>query len=362
MAVDVMRNVTIRGIACAVPDNVVFTEDYKETFGLDAVNKFADTVGIKQRHMSKIDNGLTTSDLCFAAAEKLIAEKHIDKNTIDAVILVTQHPDYISCPATACVLQYRLGLSENCLAYDVNQGCTGYIYGLYIAALHLQSGRLKRVLLLAGDAGHRVSPEDKSMAMLFGDAGSATLLEYDKSAQDMNFVFKTQGKGFRSIICPCGGSRNRTGNAERTEQEAGIIRSDYDGYMDGVAVFNFTIKEVPKLFRTFYEHFNYTNDSFDFFLLHQANKYMLQYICKKLKLPVEKVPLSIDRYGNTSSASIPITLCDYFAGNKDTDGKKNILGCGFGVGLSLGIANFNIDSTVCLPVIVTDERFEDGML
>lgn len=362
MAVDVISNVSIRGIACAVPDNVVYSEDFEKEFGTTAVKKFVDAAGIKQRYVSSADNRLTTSDLCFAAAEKLFTERQIDRETIDAVILVTQHPDYISCPATACVLQYRLGLSEDCLAYDVNQGCAGYIYGLYIASLHMQSGQLKRVLLLAGDAGHRVSPEDKSMAMLFGDAGSATILEYDSTAQDMNFIFKTQGKGFRSIICPCGGSRNRTGNPERIEREEGIVRSDFDGYMDGVAVFNFTIKEVPKLFHEFFDRFHYSNGSFDLVLLHQANKYMLQYICKKLKLPQEKVPLSIERYGNTSSASIPITLCDYFANNKDMDNRKNIVGSGFGVGLSLGIVNFNIDNKVCLPVIVTDKRFEDGML
>ncbi len=358
--IDTLKHVSIRGISCAVPDTVVKTATYAAQMGQDAVDKFISSVGIEQRHVARPEENITTADLCYVAAEKLIEQLQIDRNSIDGLIFVTQHPDYPTSPATACVLQHRLNLSMNCMAYDVNQGCTGYLYGLYIACAHLQSGSLKKILMLAGDAGHRVSPQDKSMAMLFGDAGSATLLEVDKNASPINVMLKTLGEGFRTIITPCGGSRHREGNHERVLQKNGIIRSDFDGYMDGTEVFNFTIQQVPKLMKEFCEVFGESIQEQDLFVLHQANLYMLNYLGKKMKLPKEKIPISIARYGNTSSASIPITLCDTFGGQK-LDSKKIFMSA-FGVGLSLGNISTSFRDCAVFPIIKTSESFDDGLL
>ncbi|MFA5531197.1 MAG: ketoacyl-ACP synthase III [Thiohalomonadaceae bacterium] len=363
MAIYDLGNVMISGIACAVPETVVKAEQYYEVLGEDVVDKFVKTVGVKQRHLGG-DSMVTTADLCYDAAEKLIKDLQINREEIIALILVTQTPDYI-IPATACVLQYRLGLSEECLAYDVNLGCSGYVYGLYLAATHIKPDTKGKVLLLAGDAKpSRKDSIDRSQAMLFGDAGTATILEYTEKGSGMKCLLKTQGHGFKSLIKPCGGNRHPGGNMERTLRDDGTIRNDFETYMDGTAIFNFSISEVPKLFNEFNKIFNLSPEDFDFIAFHQANLFMLNYIAKKLKLPKEKMPISLDIYGNTSSASIPITICDYFnRNNQECDDKYyNVMGCGFGVGLSLGITTFQVHNKTCFPIITTNDSFEDELI
>jgi len=365
MAYNTLKNVAIRGIACAVPKNVVKAEAYNDIFGEKNVKKFVETAGVKQRHVTLARPGMaaiTAADLCCEAADRLMNHLNIDRNTIDAIIMITQLPDYGASPANACVLQYRLGLSKECMAYDINQGCSGFIYGLYVGGCHLQNGN-KKILVLAGDAMHKISEVDKTQMMMFGDCGSATLLECDEKAEEMSFLIRTIGSGFRYLMVPAGGSRHRWADGEKKDRGDGALRSDYDAYMDGTEVFNFTIKEVPVLINDYYSKKNLDNDKFELFVLHQANLFMLNYLAKKIKFSTGKMPLSLDRYGNTSSASIPLTLCDYFNRNNVTyDKELNILASGFGVGLSLGVTDFKLRAGQCLPVFEVDHGWRDGVL
>lgn len=358
MAIDMIRNVAIKGIAAAVPPGIKSADEYTEALGEEAIEKFVDVVGIKERHVN--DGTIMTSDLCFAAAENIISTYQIDRDEIDALIVVTQTGDYIA-PATACLLQHRLGLSDDCLAYDITMGCSGYIYGLYNAASHIQNGFIKKALLLVGDSlSYMVSPEDHGQMMLAGDAGTATLLEYDDQAADLRFMFKTIGSGYRNLIVPYGGYKHKHGSRAQIKREDGIIRSDYDTFMDGVEVFRFSIAETPKLFKQFCEQCGYDINDCDYVILHQANLFIMKNIARRLKIPLEKVPISLDRYGNTSSATVPLTLCDLFGEHGGSEeGHKKLLLSGFGVGLSLGIAAVDLEPGVCLPIIESDVTFDD---
>jgi 3-oxoacyl-[acyl-carrier-protein] synthase-3 len=359
MAKGILRNCRITGVSCAVPRKKKRPEDYIDVIGNDAVKKFIETVGVKEWRVC--DGKMMTSDLCCAAAEKLITELGVDRATIDALIFVSQTPDYVA-PSTACVLQHRLGLSQDCMAFDINLACSGYVYGLVNAMAHMQGQGLRRVLLLAGDAvSYHCSPRDRGLMMLAGDAGTATMTEYSDQAADACYLLNTIGSGFKSLIVPCGGYKHRFGEQQRTEREPGIIRSDYDGYMDGAEVFKFSIMEVPKLFRRFYELYGCNETSFDMVFLHQANLFIMKNIAKRLKIPAEKMAVSIDRYANTGAATIPLTMCDFYAGRGKVERGTNqqVALAGFGIGLSLGIVSLHIDPSVCLPIFETDLTFDD---
>ena len=272
MATDRLKGIRIGGIACCVPPDVVKTDDFKASLGERAVEKFKKTTGIYQRQCCKREPIITAGDLCCGAAERLLTEKQIDRSSIDGLIFITQSPDYRT-PATACGLQHRLGLSRECLAYDINLGCSGYPYGLPVAGAYLQSGFLKRVLLLTGDTGTLSDPIE---SMLFGDAGSATLLEYDPEQPDMAFLLRTQGEGFRYLISPYGQIRHLI-DPLAAEQETTYVRS----MMDGAEIFNFSIREVPELIKDYMESFSYRREDFDLFAFHQANRMILQQIIKR---------------------------------------------------------------------------------
>lgn len=357
----ILYNVSVKGICCAVPDNPRQTEDYVNTFGIDCVEKFTKMTGVNRRYISKPTQ--TSSDLCYASAESLFSNFDWDKSTIDALIFVSQTPDY-RLPATACVLHERLGLKKDCIAFDVNLGCSGYVYGLQIAGSLLQNESVNRVLLLCGDTiNSYLSPMDKSSTMLFGDAGSATMLERTEG-QNIHFMLKTNGKGHHSIIVPSGACRKITGEYERKEKGEGIFRNDFDLAMDGTEVFNFTISDVPQTINEFLCSSKESVESYDSFMLHQANLFMLKHIAKKVKIPNEKLPITIDRFGNTSVASIPLTIVDLYNNEKyihkvSNKKKEHIMLVGFGVGLSWGIIGLDIDPQICLPVIYTNDYYSE---
>ena len=360
MAKDRLKSVKIGGIACCVPEATVETDSFYPQMGKEEVEKFKKTTGIRRRHIGYASPAVTASDLCCAAAEQLLNEKHIERDSIDAVLFVTQSADYAT-PSTACLLQARLGLSQECLAFDINLGCSGYVVALHTAAAYLQSGYLKRVLLLAGEAtSHNARYDEKRM--LFGEAGSATLLEYEEDAEDMLFMLRTIGEGFRHIITPYGGFRHGFSSEKLQKNEDGV--EFFPVRLDNLEVFDFSTRQVPRLFKDFYEAFELTNENFDLFFLHQANQIILKQICKKMKWKSEICPLSLDEYGNTNSASVPLTICDYFNRlnpEAKKEGVKRAAVCGYGVGLSLAAGSVRIDGADCLPVITTDEAFEDGI-
>ncbi|NLK64048.1 MAG: ketoacyl-ACP synthase III [Tissierellia bacterium] len=363
MPLGTIENIDIKGIACVVPDNLVLSEAFYDNFEKDSVDKFVSMTGVKSRFIA--NKNQTASDLCYLSAKKLMDSLSWTQESVDAILFVSQTPDY-RLPATACVLHNRLGLNDNCLAFDINLGCSGYVYGLQVIGALMQTGNIKRVLLLCGDTPSKIiSPMDKSTSMLFGDCGSATAIERvsEKQSSEIKYILKTKGNGYKAIIVPSGCYRNMDGSNIRTEMEEGVIRSDYELYMNGMDVFNFTISDVPKTINEFIQHFSIPLDSIDALVLHQANLFMLKHIAKKLKFPFEKVPVTIDKYGNTSVASIPLTMADSLNEKLKNNGKGlNLLLSGFGVGLSWGVINIKLEPEVFLSVERSNECYNDGGL
>lgn len=356
MIQSVFENIHVSGIMVAVPryrENIM--EKYGTIFGKATVESFSKNVGVLERRIASEEQ--TASDLSFVAARELLEKKAVDREQIGILVFVTQTPDY-RVPATACVLHKRLGLNKDCLAFDVNLGCSGYVYGMHIVCSLLKSTRCKYGLLLAGDTSSKgIAPEDQSAAMLFGDGGSATLLEIQEDVEAIRIACRTDGSKYKTIIMPSGCFRNIDGEHKRTVWADGNKRSDYDLYMNGVDVFAFSISEVPVIINDFLETQGIDKDIYDDYFFHQANCYILKQIVKKCKLIKDKVAISMDRYGNTSVTSIPLTICDKY-GNEIGYKKRNLLTCGFGIGLSWGIAAFEIDQDDIYPIIETDEYYE----
>ena len=327
--------VTIKGISACVPKNRVKNTDNIH-FPSNDINAFINNVGVEELRVSAAE--MCTSDLCVVAAEKLLEESQTDKNDIGMLVFVSQTPDYYFLPNTACIIQDRLQLSKETLAFDVPLGCSGYVYGLNLIASYLSSGQIKKGLLLVGDTASKTPyPKDKSSSMLFGDAGAATLLEYDESSEGLYCHMATDGAGYKAIIIPDGGFRkpfSEQSLKEYTNAE-GLVRLPHSLHLDGFDVFSFGISEVPKTCKKLMEHLAITNDDIDYAVFHQANKMMNEKIRKKLSLPENKVPYSLQYFGNTSSASIPLTMVTEM--RTDLQQKNNrLLLCGFGVGLSWG--------------------------
>lgn len=342
------KYVAIKGVSACVPRHTVKNRD-NTNFAPNDVNAFISNVGVEELRMS--GGGLCTSDLCVAAAERLLEELGTDKNDIGILVFVSQSPDYYFLPNTACIIQNRLQLSKETLAFDVPLGCSGYVYGLNLIASYLSSGQMKKGLLLVGDTASKIPyPKDKSSSMLFGDAGAATVLEYDEKSEGLYFHMATDGAGYKAIIVPEGGFRNRFSAGSLTEytNEEGLVRSPNSLHLDGFDVFSFGISEAPKTCKKLMEHLAITNDDIDYAVFHQANKMMNEKIRKKLSLPENKVPYSLKHFGNTSSASIPLTMVTEM--RTGLQGQRNrLLLCGFGVGLSWGTAY-----TVCDAIVIPE--------
>lgn len=314
------------------------------------VNAFSESTGIKARRRAEC--GTTSADLCQASAEKLIAQLGWDKKEIEALVFVSQTPDYI-LPATSCLLQEKLGLSENCYTLDISLGCSGWVYALSVIAALMQNGTINKGLLLAGDTITKFcSPEDKSTYPLFGDAGTATALEYNDKCDGLKFVFNTDGAGYETIIIRDGAYRNPVDEESLRLKDCGEnkLRRGIDLELDGMNVFSFGITKAPKSVRQLCEHFGIDKDKVDLFTFHQANLMMNEMIRKKLKLPEDKVPYSMDDFGNTSCASIPLTLVSREADRLRTE-KLSHIACGFGVGLSWGSVYFETDSIIVPELI-----------
>lgn len=345
-----VNNVSIRGIQCAVPGSVVPNDHFYSVFNEGEVRKISSMTGVFSRRI--IDKDTCTSDLCVAAANKLMQELDWEPSSVEAVFLVTQTPDY-RLPATSCIIQDRLGISTECAAFDINLGCSGYVYGLWLASSLVTTGNIKRVLLLVGDTISKMSsPFDRSTTLLFGDAGSATAIEYDADAPVISFVLGTDGSGRDSLLISGGGYR-KPSSAETVVRKAlpdGSMRAEEDLYMDGGEIFNFTIQRVPPLTKALLEEAGKTANDVNYYILHQANEFIIKHLSKKLGLADSQVPTSLGGYGNTSSASIPLTI----AAELEEDLKENcrdVALLGFGVGFSWGGALTRIGPLKSLGVL-----------
>lgn len=341
------RNVAIKGIAACVPAHV---DKIESIYKWDGKDNFISSTGIVSRRSS--DDKTTSADLCKAAAEKLIKELGWEKEEIDALVFVSQTPDYI-LPATSCILQQELGLSKDCYTLDVSLGCSGWVYALSVITSLLQNGSIKKGLLLAGDTLTKMcSPEDKSTYSLFGDSGTATALEYENNSIGFRYLFNTDGAGYETIIIRDGGYRNPLNEESLSiiKQDENISRRRIDLELDGMDVFSFGITKAPKSVKQLCEHFNINKESVDIFSFHQANKLMNEMIRKKLKIEENKVPYCMDDFGNTSCASIPLVLVSRERKKLQNKHLKHIA-CGFGVGLSWGSVYFETNNIVVPELI-----------
>ena len=338
-----LKNVRIAGIATGVPKTIEFTKDNPGISSEYNYEDFIKSTGVEQH---RYDEEHTTSDLCCAAAERLIADLGWDKKEIEALIFVTQGPDYIA-PATACIVQDRLGLSKECYASEVSLGCSGWVYGLSHVASLMTTGCIKKALLMAGDSKFIMPIPDP----LSSNAGTVTALEYEEGNDGFKFHFGTDGSGWDAIYIPDGGARNGvSAKSLELEEVNGRKMCRLQSRMNGMDVFSFAISTAPKSIKKTLEHYGETLDNIDYCVLHQANLQIDEVIRGKLKLPPEKVPYSLHEFGNTSSATIPITINTQLRG-KIENKKTRFIACGFGIGLSWGTVLFDTENIVLSELV-----------
>ena len=344
------EKVGIIGLAACVPANTVINRNYTEAFSAEDAALICDKTGIEERRFAL--PGTTASDLCYAAADKLLNELEIDRSEVDALIFVSQTADY-RMPASAIILQNRLGLTKDILAFDINIGCSGYVYGLSVAFMYAQQPHIRKVLLLDGETRSRVySPKDRKTAFIFGDGGTATLIEKSIDFGKCSFLMGSDGSRQDLIKMDAGGYRNPSSVEtlkEKVVDEHGNIRSDEHGYMKGADVFSFVLREIPKNFKNLLMKSKKDKEDLDKFFFHQANKYMNDYLGKKLKVAAEKAPQSLQKYGNTSSVSIPLNIVDHYGGHKVEN--ETWLLSGFGVGMSWASVILTVRDIKILPII-----------
>ncbi len=351
------NNVAISGVATAVPKKIQRSMDFASAYGEESVKKYIDMTGIKEVHVSS--RFQTVSDMGFVAAEELIKKKNINRDEIGLLVFGAHSTDYRR-PATACVLHKRLNLSKNCSSFDVSLGYSAFVYTLQIAASMMENSDVQKAIVIVGETVSKLAnPHDRSVSMLFGDAACAILLE--KKNNSMSGSLYTDGSGFKAIIAPAGGFRNLEASKDDIDFPDGIKRNLFNVWMNGTTVFTFTIFDIPKAIKEYMKKTETTVDSYDYFIMHQANHYIHKQLSKTLKIPFSKMPISLDRYGNTSAASIPLTLCDAF-GNENEGRIIKFLSCGFGVGLSWGVLATEINTADIFPIIETDDYYKEGII
>lgn len=322
-------------IAGYLPEQILSNDDLARLYPDWPAEKIFSKTGIKERHIA--DASQTASDLAFAAAQKLFFQGIVDVGDIDFIILCTQAPDYV-LPTTACLLQNRLGISRGAGAVDINLGCSGFVYGLSLAKGLIESGSAKCVLLLTADTYSKyINPLDKSVRTLFGDGATASVIGLNEAggASIGPFVFGSDGSGGKNLIVEAGGFRNPRSedSAQEFADSSGNIRSLDNLYMDGAEVLTFSLQEVPKAINALLEKMELSKEEVDHFVLHQANKFMLEALRKKLGVSPEKLPILMERCGNTVSSTIPLALIAMRGSGKLKAGEKVVL-AGFGVGYS----------------------------
>ncbi|HOU03642.1 MAG TPA: ketoacyl-ACP synthase III [Bacteroidales bacterium] len=336
------NNVGISGLAAAVPQKIINNYEHDPYFNKDDIQEVIDKIGVRERRFA--DDNTCSSDLCFAAAEKLINEMNIDRNEIDLLLFISQTPDY-RMPATSVLLQNRLQLSTSTITFDISLGCSAFLYGLSVAYSMLTAGGIRKALVLDGETRSKVySQKDRKTAFLFGDGGVAALIERGEQYSSSWFSLNSDGSRESLIKIPAGGYRKMSSCETVTEKvvdEHGNIRSEEQGYMNGADVFNFVIREVPRDFDRLIEFAGVERNSIDYFIFHQANSYINGFLARKLRLPEERIPTTIHKYGNTSSVSIPLTIVSELSGK--LNGQKRILLSGFGVGLTWGTAIIHLN-------------------
>ena len=339
------RNVRISGVAACVPRQV--EENVSLPFFADRVEaeKVIASTGIARRRVS--EQGVTASDLAVPAVRRVLDDLGWPAESVDCLFFVSMTRDYIA-PQTACILQDRLGLCEECFVMDLPLGCSGWVYGMSVVCSMMQTGQMRRGLLVCAETNTKNrNMNDRSVRPLFGDAATVTALEYAPAAAPMNFLLRVDGKGWQAVHMPYGGMRNPATPECLVEKEIepGVFRKGTDMVVNGMDVFSFAIKRPPQALKDLVAHYNVDLASVDYLLLHQANKFIDEKIRRSLKLPPEKVPYCMQDFGNVTNASIPLVMVTQL-GDALRSGPKHCLACGFGVGLAWASVEFNVENAV----------------
>jgi 3-oxoacyl-[acyl-carrier-protein] synthase-3 len=337
MAVLKYKGIGITAMAGAVPSHVIENLKYTEFFPQNQVNEVVEKMGVYERRFA--DEKTCSSDLCFAAAQKLIFDNAIDRSEIDLLVFISQTPDY-RMPATSITLQHRLGLPHTCIAFDINLGCSAFIYGMAVVYSMMGNSGLRKALILDGETRSKVyGPRDRRSAFIFGDAGVAALVERDDKFGETTLSLNSDGSRADLIMIKAGGYRHMSTPEtleEKVVDEYGNMRSQEQGYMKGGDVFNFVIREIPRNLKMSLAESGKTVNELDYFVFHQANNFINSYIAKKMKLDTNKIPHTIEKFGNTSSVSLPLTIVSELQGK--LEGEKMLLLSAFGVGMTWATA------------------------
>ena len=323
----------IAAVAYYLPERTLTNEDLAAQFPEWSVDKIAAKTGITTRHIAGEDE--FSSDLAVAASERLFDSAGIDPMSIDYLILVTQSPDYY-LPTTAALVHDRIGLRRDAGSTDITLGCSGYIYALGLAKGLIESGQVANVLVVTADTYTKfLNENDKSVRTIFGDGGSATLVSDEGAPDELGaFTYGTDGSGAGHLIVPSGGLRSGAELSPKSDPtERGIPAGRFDLFMDGAEIFNFTIRVAPESVAGVLAKAGLQMDDIDLFVFHQANRYMLEHLRKKLEIEPERFPILMGESGNTISGTIPIALADAQQQRLLRPGMKVLL-LGFGVGLS----------------------------
>ena len=342
--------VRIRGIAGEIPAHQYAVSDLADSFGEKKIKRIKRSTGVEQIHTVPL--GMTAADLCEAAARRLLARLDVPCESIDGIIFSSFSPDYRS-PATSILLQDRLGLSKETVAIDIVYGCSGYVYGLYQAALMLKAGGCRRVLLCAGETQSlMINEQDRAMKVILGDGGSATLLELDETAGEMQFCLRCDGSGYRDLLIEAGGFRMPRNEKTCIEEqdEDGNIRTKEDLRMDGMGVMQFSLREVPQAVNEVLSMAQLEKKDVDIFAMHQPNKMILEQLQMDMDISSDKMPLGLQKTGNTSAASIPVLLSVLKGRKYDFSSSEHAVICGFGIGLSLGAVLTDLSETIVMEL------------
>jgi len=335
MALIKFSGVGISAMSACVPSNISANSELGYLVPQDALKKLIRFTGIEEKRI--VDSGVCASDLCFKAAENLMEENNIEKASIDMLLFLSLSPDFIS-PPTSTILQDKLGLPVTTGALDLSMACSGFVYALSTAFAFAATEGVNRVLVLVGETMSKYSnPNDRVNFPLYGDAGTACLVEKG-DYKDSYFMLSSDGRGSDLVKIPSGGARNPADmdSLKDKEREDGNIRRDVDITMDGLSTFNHAVSIIPKQVKDLMRFANITHEDVDYFVSHQANKFMIDFITKRLKFPKEKVPFCIKKYGNTSAASIPLTIVSELVDKLESD--HSMLLSAIGAGWSFGTA------------------------
>ena len=350
MAYLTVNNIRISGVAACVPKRVEENVDLPFFADRAEAEKVIASTGIARKRVCEV--GVTSSDLAAPAVEQMLSDLGWGADSVDCLFFVSMTRDYIA-PQTACILQDRLGLRDDCFAMDLPLGCSGWVYGLSVVGSMMQTGQMRRGLLICAETNTKNrNPNDRAVRPLFGDAATVTALEYDDTSKPMNFAFNVDGSGWKAVHMPYGGMRNPTTveSLNEVEVEPGIVRKGTDMVVNGMDVFSFAIKRPPTQLKELIAHYAIDLETVDYLLLHQANKFIDEKIRRSLKLPPEKVPYCMQDFGNVTNASIPLLMVTGIADALRTQ-SNHCLACGFGVGLAWGSVDFYVENAVISKLV-----------